>query len=488
MNDQDELLRYFFNHATDMMCVAGFDGYFKLVNPAWSRVLGWSTEEMLARPWMEFVHPDDIEATSSVGAKIVNGEILYTFENRYLCKDGSYRWLQWSSNPSKIDPSMFGVARDITEFKDSEKRISENEEQLVHWRNLMKYVIEHFSGAVAVHDRDLNYIYVSQRYLNDYQIKHQDVIGKHHYEIFPDLPQKWRDVHQRVLKGEVVRADLDKYQKSDGSFEWTRWECRPWYEADGSIGGLIVYTEMTTEQQQNLQRITGLLELKEHQNSRLRNFTHIVSHNLRSHTANMQGLFSLLEMEEPDMARNQYVDLIRQSAVNLRETIDHLSDVLDISLSGSEGKKILDLRKTVADVMQSVAALAASEGVSMINDVHEGTTVAAVPAYLQSTVLNMLTNAIKFKSGERKSYVKVFVQPQQDGFCVLSFEDNGRGIDMERHAERLFGMYKTFHGHHDSKGLGLFITRNQIESMGGRIEVESEVEKGTTFRVYLPVE
>jgi len=136
-----------------------------------------------------------------------------------------------------------------------------------------------------------------------------------------------------------------------------------------------------TEKQNNLERIIALLELKEQQDTRLINITHIVSHNLRSHTANMQGLFSLLEMEEPDIVKNQYVELIRRSAVNLRETIDHLSEDLDISL---------------------------------------------------------------------------------------------------------FGIYKTFHGHHDSKGLGLFITRNQVESMGGRIEVESKVNNGTTSRVYLP--
>jgi PAS domain S-box-containing protein len=121
---------------------------------------------------------------------------------------------------------------------------------LEHSHELMQYIIEHARSAIAVHDRDLNYIYVSQRYLQDYKVEEPDVIGKHHYDVFPDLPQKWRDVHQRALAGEVLSAEDDPYEREDGSVDWTRWECRPWYEADGSIGGIIVYTEVITERKQ----------------------------------------------------------------------------------------------------------------------------------------------------------------------------------------------------------------------------------------------
>ena len=105
----------------------------------------------------------------------------------------------------------------------------------------MKYIIEHNRSAVAVHDMDMNYIYVSQRYLKDYNVKEKDVIGKNHYDVFPDLPQKWRDVHQKVLAGEIFSEEDDAYEREDGSVDWTRWECRPWYEEEGTIGGLIVY-------------------------------------------------------------------------------------------------------------------------------------------------------------------------------------------------------------------------------------------------------
>jgi len=129
----------------------------------------------------------------------------------------------------------------------------------------MRYIIEHNQSAVAVHDRDMKYIYVSQRYLEEYQVSEKDVIGKHHYDVFPDLPQKWRDVHQKALAGEVSRADDDPYLRADGTVEWTRWECRPWYESDGSIGGIVVYTEVTTKRKQveeELRRLKENLEIQ----------------------------------------------------------------------------------------------------------------------------------------------------------------------------------------------------------------------------------
>ena len=89
-------------------------------------------------------------------------------------------------------------------------------------------------------------MFVSERYLNDYGIQEKDIIGKHHYEVFPEMPQRWKEVHQRVLAGAVERSDDDYFERPDGSITYNRWECRPWYRAGGSIGGMITYTEVTT--------------------------------------------------------------------------------------------------------------------------------------------------------------------------------------------------------------------------------------------------
>jgi PAS domain S-box-containing protein len=120
-----------FNHSIDMLCIAGFDGYFKTLNPSWERVLGWSTQELLSKPWVEFTHPDDVEKTKNVKAvQLDNGDQVYHFENRYICKDGSVKWLSWNSFPYPAEGIMFGVARDITEQKKIEQELLDRERRL----------------------------------------------------------------------------------------------------------------------------------------------------------------------------------------------------------------------------------------------------------------------------------------------------------------------------------------------------------------------
>jgi PAS domain S-box-containing protein len=158
----------------------------------------------------------------------------------------SYGYVVKNSSATVLDASI-KMAFKLFAAKMRERK---KEAALAHSNQLMKYIIEHMHSAVAVHDRDLKYIYVSQRYLDDYKVKEQDIIGRHHYDVFPDLPQKWRDVHNRALAGEISMAEDDPYEREDGTVEWTRWECRPWYTADGSIGGIIIYTEVTTGRKQ----------------------------------------------------------------------------------------------------------------------------------------------------------------------------------------------------------------------------------------------
>src|SRR6056297_438980 len=114
----------------------------------------------------------------------------------------------------------------------------------------MQYLIKHDPNAITVLDKYLKYIYVSERFLKDYKLEEKDIIGKYHYEAFPDIPEKWRESHRRALNGEVTRSEEDYYIKSDGSIEYTRWECRPWYLPDKTIGGIVLYTEVITERKQ----------------------------------------------------------------------------------------------------------------------------------------------------------------------------------------------------------------------------------------------
>jgi PAS domain S-box-containing protein len=162
-------------------------------------------------------------------------------------RDRAVRLLAWWCRVIKDDSGniigALSTARDITERKKSERKLKE-------WHELMQYIIHHDPNAIAVLDKDLKHIFVSKRFLDDYRVKEKNIIGKHHYDVFPDIPEKWRDVHRRALAGEIISGEDDIFVREDGTIDNTRWECRPWYHADGSIGGIILYTEVITKRKQ----------------------------------------------------------------------------------------------------------------------------------------------------------------------------------------------------------------------------------------------
>ena len=206
-------------------------------------LLGLNRSALLKLPLTRYILPDDQNIYFLHRKQLFETGEPQTFDLRMLKKDGTQFWAHLAATAAQeIDSALVCrvVISDITERKQAENA-------LTHSHDLMRYIIEHNRSAVAVHDRDLKYIYVSERYLDDYNVNVRDVIGKHHYDVFPDLPKKWRDVHQKALSGEISSAEDDPYVRDDGTVDWTRWECRPWYEANGSIGGIIIYTEVITE-------------------------------------------------------------------------------------------------------------------------------------------------------------------------------------------------------------------------------------------------
>ncbi len=140
----------------------------------------------------------------------------------------------------------FCVLRDTTEQHLLQKEQIKKQRAIEHSRYLMNYIIKHNNAGVAVHDKDLNYIFVSQKYLDQYGLK-DNVIGKHYYDVFPDLPLSWRKAHQKTLKGNVFKNDRDLFVRDDGTRLWTRWESRPWYDEEGEVAGIIIYTEVIND-------------------------------------------------------------------------------------------------------------------------------------------------------------------------------------------------------------------------------------------------
>lgn len=246
LRESESRFRKLYEDGANGMVMAGKDFKFLMANRTFCQLTGYTEEELQQLTFAQITHPDDRKKDISPATKMMKGEIdVYRTEKRYIKKDGQTFWAQLTVSPIYDTNGQFlyyvGIIVNVTERKQAETALS-------HSHDLMKYIIEHNQTSVAVLDKNLRYLYVSQRFLSEYRVKEKNIIGKHHYEVFPEIPEKWKKIHQKALQGIVSRADEDMFHRIDGTFDWTRWECRPWYEVDGLIGGIILYLEVISEQ------------------------------------------------------------------------------------------------------------------------------------------------------------------------------------------------------------------------------------------------
>jgi PAS domain S-box-containing protein len=333
-------------------------GIYTYVSHVSEAVLGYCPDELVGRMHFYDLHPESGREAFKKAAFAVfdRKEPFLNLVNTAQTKDGRYVWLSTNGIPLlNTDGTLRGYRGSDIDISDQRRA----EEAVAHSHDLMRYIIEHNRSAIAVHDRDLKYIYVSQRYLQDYGVKEKDIIGKHHYDVFPDLPQKWRDVHQKGLAGEISSAEDDPYVREDGSVEWTRWECRPWYEADGSIGGIIIYTEVITDRKQAENKLQDTLD------SLRKAFGTII-----------QVMVSAVESRDPYTAGHQLrsSDLARSIAIEMGLSQDKIDG---ISMAGSIhdiGKlsipaEILSKPTKLSEIELPLVRQHAQKGYDMLKDV-----------------------------------------------------------------------------------------------------------------------
>jgi PAS domain S-box-containing protein len=228
----------FFNSSLDLICIADTQGTFRRLNPEWERTFGYPLSELEGKRFLDLVHPDDIAATMEALSKLGGKDAILNFENRYRHKDGSYRWIEWRSYP--YGNLIYAAARDITDRKRAEEALRESEERL-------RLFIREAPAALAMFDREMHYLVASRRWMADYHLGDRNIVGRSHYEIFPEIPEALKDIHRRALSGEVLSADEEKFEREDGSVQWLAWEVRPWYSTGNTIGGIIIFSDDVTE-------------------------------------------------------------------------------------------------------------------------------------------------------------------------------------------------------------------------------------------------
>ena len=222
----------------------------------------------------------------------------------------------------------------------------------------------------------------------------------------------------------------------------------------------------------------------EGQNKRLMNFAHIVSHNLRSHSSNFSMLLDIYKVDFPAQTENEVFPMLVEASDWLIETIDHLNQVVQIK-STEEKMESIHLLPVIKKVVHSLKAEIQNLNADLKVQVKNNVSVFAVPAYIESIVINIISNALRYRSDQRIPQLIISSNDDNSGTIKILFEDNGLGIDLSKNGDKIFKLYKTFHQNAEAKGVGLYITKNQCESMNGSIRVMSKVGIGSTFIVSL---
>ncbi|MCC5923842.1 MAG: PAS domain-containing sensor histidine kinase, partial [Crocinitomicaceae bacterium] len=325
------------------------------------------------------------------------------------------------------------------------------------------------------------------------------IIGYELEELIPMSIEKWRSlIHPEDLPF-VERELVGVNWKSNNFFaiqmrikhklgHWV-WVVDSGKVLDWSLNGdaqkMYGIHQDISEAMESKEELKRLLQTTQLQNEKQNQFTSILSHNLKSHGAAIIGLSELLMHDFPELAENQMFQLLLKGANDLNDTIDDVNEILKIKKDDDLYKQV-SIAQLIEKILSSFQFHIQNANLEVHNNIDKAIKIWTIEPYLSSVIQNLITNAIKFKREDNGAFLKITYQ--KDGGChVLLFEDNGLGINLEKHGKDIFGLYKTFHGFEDSKGLGLYMSKQHVEILGGTLSVSSAEKIGSTFKITLPV-
>lgn len=272
-----------------------------------------------------------------------------------------------------------------------------------------------------------------------------------------------------------------RYINKSGNIVWVNLFVATLWKKQNIIINHIAIVEDITEKKKAEEELNQSFMLVSEQNKRLLNFSYIVSHNLRSHTSNIQLIADLLENSKSKDEQDEMITLLKKVSQSLDETMRNLNEVVNIRNNINLKIENLNLNNFIENTLSLLKPQIENKSAIVENNASDDIFIEYNRAYLESILYNFISNALRYSHPDRNPFITLSFNKNEKS---LSIKDNGIGIDLKRNKEDLFGMYKTFNNNPDAKGLGLFLTKNQIDAMGGKIETESELGIGTNFIIY----
>jgi PAS domain S-box-containing protein len=498
----------FFTLSLDLLCIAGFDGHFKRINPAFGRVLGYPLADLLAQPFLAFVHPDDRPATVEAVNRLTGGADLISFENRYRCQDGSYRWFLWTATPYPEQRLVYAAARDITDRK-------QTEEALAQERNLLRTLMDHLPDFIFVKDAAGRFVTANTATLHELGAASLDgVIGKTDFDFLPRplAEQLHQDDEVVLATGEPIVNRERRRQLRSGEERWMLSTKVPLRDRGGAIVGLVGMSHDITDRKSVEAEWRRAKEVAEAASRAKSEFLARMSHEIRTP---MNGILGMTELAlDTDLTREQRecLQMVQASADALLHVINEILDFSRIEA----GKLRLEptpfpLRDSLDETVRPLGLRAQQKGLELVCRVAPGVPDRLVGdlGRLRQVLVNLVGNAIKFtEHGEVVVSVGVAggewrvasenpelehspgdsssLATRHPPTATLAFEvrDTGIGIPEDK-LETVFEPFEQVDGSTSRKyggtGLGLAIASQLVSLMGGRIRADSRLGEGSRF-------
>ncbi|MFN8652499.1 MAG: PAS domain S-box protein [Gemmatimonadales bacterium] len=451
------------------------------LNKGWLDFTGKTLTSQLGIGWEDVLHPEDRDRIHAAFAEAHRLREPFTAQYRIRRHDGEYRWVQDAGTPRYLPDGSFagfvGVGTDVTDG-----RIAQ--ELLERERHFLEQSIRSAPIAMAMFDTEMRYLATSRKWVQDYHLDGVPLLGRSHYEVFPSIPERWKEAHRRALAGEVLSQSEDMFSDRDGLPLHLRWAIHPWHTLEGKIGGIVMVTDVINDLVQARQTAIESARLKAE-------FLASMSHEIRTPMNGVIGMTGLLLDTPLNGEQREYAETIRSSSESLLTIIN---DILDFSKIEA-GKLVLEsttfepyrVTHDVVDLLQMkareknleiIVRLAPDVPRLLIGD--EGR--------LRQVLLNLVGNAIKFTE---TGHVRVDVRPGGlPGQVRFEVEDTGVGIPPEKQ-QAIFDKFTQADASTTRKfggtGLGLAISRQLVTLMGGEIGVISAPTRGSTFWFTVPL-
>jgi PAS domain S-box-containing protein len=485
LRESEERFRALADQVPVMIWTDGPDERCNYLNATWLAFTGRTLEETVGKGWLDCIHAEDLPATAASYHELFTRRIAFTMEYRLRRHDGEYRWVSDSGAPSYLSDGTFtgyvGVITDVTEARRA-REVLERE------RFFLGETIEKAPVAMAMLDSGMRYLAWSRKWLDDYDLGDRDLRGLSHYEIFPDIPERWKALHRRALAGESLADPEDVFERANGESTFLRWAIQPWRQADGAIGGIVMVTDV----------INDLVRARQDaiESSRLKSdFLASMSHEIRTPMNGVLGMTGLLLDTPLSPDQRECAETIRDSADALLTIINDILDVSKIEAGKLSIEPMpFDLHRVTEDVSDLLIPKAEEKRLELVlrQDPSVPRRLVGDAGRLRQVLTNLVGNAIKFT---HRGHIVIDVTRDggTDARPNIRFAVSDTGIGIAR--DKISLVFEKFTQADASTtrrfggtGLGLAICQQLVRLMDGMIGVSSEPDQGSTFWFTLPLE